>query len=1052
MKPIYVKMSAFGSYSGEETVDFTDVNHGIFLITGDTGAGKTTIFDAITYALFDQTSGGKRDGEMMRSQYAKEEIRTYVELKFIYHGKTYIITRVPRQERISKRRNKDGEYTKTLEQPSVELIMPDGMPYKGKIKETNQKITEIIGLEVDQFTQIAMIAQGDFLKLLHAPSRERREIFVKIFNTRIYWRIEEELKNGAKAMSGRLEDNRKDLLREMENVRCIQGSIYETEWAETPRFSESNPEQQITLVKQIIEEARHKEAEISKTIEDNQKEWNKLITELQQAEDVNKLFVALEKAERRREELDGRKEGMNAVRNKIEAAKRALIVKPKETVLNQKQKEMDDCNLRIKVIKEWLDSNLAVLEERKQLSIASEADYKKLSPELGVKISRINELLPKYEMFEGKKTELEALTLKKLMAKNNLDSIMGRIITSTELQNKLSIDQQELKVIADSLISQTQMVDKLKERKEALDKLLLSLKELQKLRAAVTASEIEYKAAEETTHIKSTQYDIIYQQFIEGQAGILAHNLQEGCACPVCGSTSHPQIASLADTGITQSELQLAKNAKEVAEKTQKEKYDALQQVKQRQESKLELIEHEGQRILGSNDPITVVCEEPVQEALKDCTDQLLIETKKLELAAASKLQYDKNELELQKLREDIDMLTSTKETANQTLTEVEINLAAADKELSILKAELIYESKKAAQEEWSATQELTRTLEAAMTNSAHSYQALLEENNQRRGNLKTEEATWTRLSEEVSGFQSDYENELTSQGFADISAYHSSILSTQEMDELENSYQRYREDVIQNESSLKHYTEQTVGKSRIQTDAMEARKAKLVTAGTQLDEINKSVFGIRSQDEMVLEHTVKLLDIRKKAKEEHAIINRLDATANGKVGQKRLNFQTYIQRRYFKSILHEANKRLYVMSSGQFILKCRELEDLSNQGEVGLDLDVYSMVNDQTRDVKTLSGGESFMAALAMALGMADIIQNTAGSIHIDTMFIDEGFGSLSDETRMQAINILNELSEGKRLVGIISHVTELKAQIGTKLVVTKSDKGSKVRWDIGE
>ncbi|MDF2486865.1 MAG: hypothetical protein K0R46_3033, partial [Herbinix sp.] len=141
-----------------------------------------------------------------------------------------------------------------------------------------------------------------------------------------------------------------------------------------------------------------------------------------------------------------------------------------------------------------------------------------------------------------------------------------------------------------------------------------------------------------------------------------------------------------------------------------------------------------------------------------------------------------------------------------------------------------------------------------------------------------------------------------------------------------------------------------------------------------------------------------------------------------------------------------------YTMSNGQFILKCRGVEDLSNQGEVGLDLDVYSMVNDQIRDVKTLSGGESFMAALAMALGMADIIQNSAGSIHIDTMFIDEGFGSLSDETRTQAINVLNELSEGKRLVGIISHVSELKAQIGTKLLVTKTDKGSKARWDIGD
>ena len=178
-------------------------------------------------------------------------------------------------------------------------------------------------------------------------------------------------------------------------------------------------------------------------------------------------------------------------------------------------------------------------------------------------------------------------------------------------------------------------------------------------------------------------------------------------------------------------------------------------------------------------------------------------------------------------------------------------------------------------------------------------------------------------------------------------------------------------------------------------------------------------------------------------------ILKCLDDTVNGRISGKHINFQTYIQRRYFKQVVDRANKRLYVMSGNQFLLQCRDVENLGAQGYVGLDLDIYSVVNDQTRDVKTLSGGESFMAALSMALGMADIIQNSRGSIHIDTMFIDEGFGSLSEETRNQAVRILNELSEGKRLVGIISHVSELKSQIETKLVVRKNDKGSSAVWE---
>jgi exonuclease SbcC len=267
---------------------------------------------------------------------------------------------------------------------------------------------------------------------------------------------------------------------------------------------------------------------------------------------------------------------------------------------------------------------------------------------------------------------------------------------------------------------------------------------------------------------------------------------------------------------------------------------------------------------------------------------------------------------------------------------------------------------------------------------------------------------------------------------------------------QLEKALQDYQKEVFEVDNSIRIYRDQTDGKSRIATSSMDEKKTTLEADKLRLDAISKKIFGIRSCDEIAIEKLKKLNHIRKIAREEYLVMSRLESTATGKAGQKRLNFQTYIQRRYFNSILNEANKRLYVMSNGQFILKCRSIEDLSNQGEVGLDLDVYSMVNDQTRDVKTLSGGESFMAALAMALGMADIIQNTAGSIHIDTIFIDEGFGSLSEETRMQAINILNELSEGKRLVGIISHVTELKAQIETKLIVTKTDKGSKTMWEI--
>lgn len=1052
MKPVYIKMSAFGSYANEETVDFTDVNHGIFLITGDTGAGKTTIFDAITYALYDQTSGGKRDGEMMRSQFADEDIRTYVELKFIYDGETYIITRSPRQERISKRKNKDGDYTKTVDQPSVELIMPDGMPYHGKIKETNQKIIDIIGLDVNQFTQIAMIAQGDFLKLLHAPSKERKEIFAKIFNTKIYWRIEEELKYSAKSIYGKLEDNRKDILREMDNVQCIDGSLYETEWSAMARFSESNPEQQIAMVQQIIEEAKQKESNVIKEQNKNQVELNLIITELKQAEETNKLFAALEKEQNRKAELDLIAAEMESLKNRKDLARKATIVEPKEKAFLSKQEERRHCNQRIVDIKDWIEKSKPILESRRQISEAAEAEYKRLNPELAANISKISDFLPKFQLLEEMNAGYKALSRNRQSAKEDFDTISENIKIIIESQNRLNADQQNLKVAAESLQLLTQSVERLGDRKVSLENLLSVMQILQTDRKAYHASEQECHTAEIYTCEKSEYYDTIYRKFIEGQAGILAHELKEGCPCPVCGSTSHPQIASLMDAGVTQKELQNAKSNKETAEKVLENKKNAMYQAKQTYENQRVKAELEGKRSIGSEFNVDQISVDDIKVIINDCTVQFKAETEKKNYAEASKQSYERNEDELKHLKENLEANLQKKESAAIALKEIEIKLAEALADIKNMKASLIYETRQAAEEELAASKARTQSLEIAVADSSKSYQAMLEEISQKKGNLKTEETGLIRLSEDETKLQEDFEQELLRQGFTDISTYHSSIMPSIQIDELDRIYQKYREDVLQIVTSLKHFMNQTVGKSVVNTVAIEEKKTELEATKLRLDELAKSVFGIRSRNEKVILNVERIYEVRKNLKGEYSVINRLEATATGKAGQKRLNFQTYIQRRYFNSILNEANKRLFLMSNGQFILKCRSMEELSNQGEVGLDLDVYSMVNDQTRDVKTLSGGESFMAALAMALGMADIIQNTAGSIHIDTMFIDEGFGALSDETRMQAINILNGLSEGKRLVGIISHVTELKAQIGTKLVVTKNNKGSKVMWEIGE
>lgn len=1050
MKPIYIKMSAFGSYAGEELVDFTDVASGIFLITGDTGSGKTTIFDAITYALYDETSGGKRNGEMMRSQYVDSDIRTYVEYSFIYHGKIYTIIRSPRQNRISKRRNKDGEYTMTTEQPMVTLIMPDGQEYIGKIKETNQKIIEIIGLDVNQFTQIAMIAQGEFLKLLHASSKDRKDIFTKIFNTKIYWRIEEELKERAKSIFGKLEDNRKDIIREAENVECIKDSEYLSQWEDMPSFTESDSDKQLELICLIINEAKLKEEEIRLALDSSGRELNLINIRIEQAKDINKLFASLKAAVLKKKELDIRKEEMAALKLRIDKAKKAQLVEPKEQAFLSKQKDLIECNQRISDIKSWLVDNKDNHEQLRKAKEQLEEEYKKISPGLTSRISSIRSVLPKYEELDTYNTERLALYDSNKKAEENYMKAIELISQVKKSKDQISGQQEELKAASDQYAHLKNVVDALDEKKDDLELLHASLMSMKQLRDIYEGDYKSFMEAEEAYKIKELQYDNVYHSFIEGQAGILAATLEEGSPCPVCGSISHPIKAGSSGIIVDESKLRAAKGKMDDASKLKDEKNEALQNSKRSYEKVLDLAVHEGKRIISESINSENISDIDIESILEQCKNQLKLETVKMDKAEEAKKKYSSNEAMIKSLEEALDIHEKNKEETDIERKMAADSLLKVNTRIDILKKDLVFESKAQAQEELLASEKQLQGLEEARIRTAEEYQSNVNSISEKQGKLKSEEESHKRLTADLHRTKEELSKEIISQGFMDIEDYMKAKLSSSSLEELILLEQEYRDEIIKNETAIDYYREQTKGKSIVQIDELEEKQRELADIRQQLDKDSKAVYGIRTRNEDIYDRLTRLIKDREKILKEFSNINRLADTANGKLKGRHLDFQTYIQRRYFNMVLKEANKRLYSMSNNQFILKCRDMEELSGQGEVGLDLDVYSMVNDQVRDVKTLSGGESFMAALSMALGMSDIIQNSAGSIHIDTMFIDEGFGSLSDDTRMQAIKILNDLSGGKRLVGIISHVTELKAQIGTKLVITKSERGSKARWDI--
>lgn len=912
MKPQKLIMSAFGSYAGEVVIDFSNISHGIFLITGDTGAGKTTIFDAICYALYDRTSGGAREASDMRSQYAGADTPTFVEYTFTYGEEIYVIKRNPKYSRLSKRKDKDGNYKETVEQPGVELTMPDGKVFAGKLKETNEKIMEIIGLDADQFTQIAMIAQGEFMKLLQASSNKRKEIFAKIFDTKIYWQLQEELRRRTKSIFGELEDNRKFCEQELGSIRVFS---LKQEQEEEPDFFflEHDMDGILQRLCDLLARGRERELEQKGRLDKWQQQIDEKSSRLVEAKQINELFDHLEEAQKEKQRLEALQEEMAAKESRLEQAKKAATVKREEDKYLAGINLRQECQKRLNSYRTTLETlikDIQKLEESKNLAQQTRLEKE---PEYQQQIHRIKDSLPLYEQAQEMEKDLKAI------------------------EKQLRIFEKDA-ALKQELLSQVQA--------ELIQK---------------------HEKAVEAMH----SYQQANDSFIAEQAGIMAAALQENMPCPVCGSTSHPHKAELPESAVTQRQVNETKKIWQKAEE---------------------------------------------EERL--CSDQIT---------------------QLKEEVQDVKMAQQEKATG----------LENTKKQYAQLRQQLVFASKQEAQRELNAVEASLQEIINAVDMAEVKWQKATQEKATISGKIDAEEEQRKRLIQEEAELLKGFEKELVQQGFSSREAFQAAICEDAQIKALEQQKSSYHDMCVRNEEAVLQLEKQTAKKERKDTVILSEEILRLQQERKQYETENKELYGINQRNEEAYVKLKKAFTKREEIKQQYQLYSSLDKTANGNLsGTAKLDFQTYIQRRFFEMIIKEANKRLIHMTSNQFILQCRSIDKLSSQGAVGLDLDVYSLVNDRTRDVKTLSGGESFMAALAMALGMSDVIQNTAGKVKIDTMFVDEGFGSLDDEARGEAIKILQELAGNRRLVGIISHVTELKEQIDCKLMVTKDELGSKVEW----
>ena len=928
MKPLKLTMSAFGSYAGKNVIDFTGQQQGIFLITGDTGAGKTTIFDAITYALYNQTSGGERNGNMMRSQYARPETETYVELEFLYRGQTYRV-----------RRNPDYKITKTLKNGkireqkvphSVELTLPDGTVFPEKKNATDAKIIEILGLTADQFSQIVMIAQGDFLKLLYTKSDERKMIFSKLFRTDIYWKIQENLRRKSMEMDERIQEN--DRAFEQEKSRIMP----------LPESEEIPLDELVERLRERLKDAL-KEQNLRRA---NVEELNKKITKY---EEINKLFVSLEKIRQTGRELEARQAESKERRQQIENARKADKVLVAEQQNLRQQQAVEQSAQAIAKMGETLADDQEMFETLKTQLQEAEAKQKREAADTQKKMLALEQSFPSYEALQNARSEEQ-------QAKKVWEDLRK---TSEESFHKKAAGIAALK---EQQKRQEQIVEQTKKNWE---------------QTSLSASE------------SAKHYEHMYEAFLKEQAGILAENLSAGCPCPVCGSTVHPDPAKLSDHAVTELEVEQAKKTRAAAEEKRDLAYAAFEAEKTEKQKLAQAVE-------------------------KEEADFVLAQT----IAKQQRKEAEQNYVSLQKTAEQI-------------------------------REKLVYPSLAEAKKQYAAMQKALEAAEQEMERKRQKVSELAEAMNTLKGQKLAEEENQKTAKKLAVKTEKEYAKLLEKSGFISEETYHLAILPERSRSKLEREEKEYESQCLRQQSEQKLLEKQVSGKTY--TDTTELNE-QLKVEKQALKEAEKTYMELHTayeNDRSVLQNCAVYLEKGKKVESEDQVIKSLSKTANGRLsGSAKIDFETYIQRQYFKQIIHEANKRLLTMSNHQFILKLKEEANTGRKTNEGLDLSVYSLVTDSERDVKTLSGGESFLAALAMALGLSDIVERSAGAIHPDMMFIDEGFGSLDAQSRQQAIEVLGELAGDSRMVGIISHVTELKEQIDHKLVVSRTDKGSRAVW----
>lgn len=1017
MKPLILKMCAFGPYAHQQILDFKELKgRSFFLIHGPTGSGKTSILDAICFALYGNTSGNSRTGKSMRSDHADLSVQTELEFEFAIGTTQYKVNRWPEQERPSKR---GGGTTIAPAKAELFVLAQDGN-YEllaASWREVTEKIEALLGFKSEQFRQVVLLPQGDFRKLLTASSDEREAIMQTLFKTDLYRLIEEKLKVKAKELT----QVHKELLHDKETI--LQEAAVAT----------------INDLEKELEHNRQKEAQFKKQVEELEQNLKKAQAEFTTATRIEDQWKERETAEAELKRLNEKVSVVNQFRQDLTKALAAATIADTESLLSQQARDVANLEDNLKIQEKALQSGKQQFELFQKALLVQE----KKAPERETAASELHRL----QQLTG---TVQALTQAGKEASETQAAVDSALKRKKQLQLQLEEAQKTQQSTTEQVQSLLVLSGEAQSRRMELEKLQSFLDKRQHLeeekKTLLTAerklSSTQQKAAQAEEQSKELKqvYSALQQAWLNGQAGVMSAQLAEGTPCPVCGSIHHPQPAAFVSETPDESTLKRKQAELEQAEINEKHLQTAYhQELKDRDLSaqKVQTLVEELENYAQTELPKLAAQLEHARsfyhEALK-AAQQLELLRKELEAWTdqQTKLQTEQENQEKAWLK--------ASEAAQKAQAVFEERQSSVPAELQDPQA-----LQKALEAAEALQSRLNSDWEEAQKNEQQSRQTLTK----LQADYDNTLANLRQAQERLNQIQADFNNRLHSSGFATVDEYTQAKWQPERIKKVQDHIRDF-------ELSLSA-AEQRTQRSREKTEALP--RPELEKLQQTLDTLQQNFeAAVRHHSELL--HTLeskerwldRLNEISQKADKvssQYAIIGRLSEVANGQ-NDYRLTLQRFVLGALLDDVALAANERLKTMSRGRYYLQ-RTMDRARKNTAGGLDLEVFDNYTGFARGVGTLSGGETFLASLSLALGLVDVVQSYAGGIHLDTLFVDEGFGTLDPESLDFAIKALIDLQQGGRLVGIISHVPELKERIDARLEVTPTSKGSVAAFNVG-